>query len=484
MVDKVPNIDICERDDLCLKLSRTYEIPNKYKKVLARGIRENSTTNLTDKKIEEMVNSPQSALFQMLCSSDFAQFKGFVGEWLTCLEYNSDKNKGNVCLTMINPDSTSQADLLHIIKIRTGYMCVPGPDVKTGSTTYLLNQWEKCINRNITMLDPTGIISEPNLSKFTRGERTKLETLKKRNRNRLPLTSTYRGVVSLITWDLINYANSGLLPSKRVRSSEQIKQGRGKAIFKQAAQKIKSGTSAERSSWNEFHYKKVSTLDYIGSKEIHDLIVRTITEKENDKRSLVVGKPLFPLPKDQAAEKFVRKLNGLMCKSDVPQEMTKQRVQELVRSIIAPNIYGNPKYGIAMDASVGDPADTGLPVFDRNYHSTVAKPTILRGLLETAQESSECNILEDIFFDLGRDYHSTVAKPTILDKFFPTALQQESSRTISNTGTKVEPRKSPIEHTRAGHTRKCTIGPRNDPAKQQTVEIQVRSTTVNPKKKT
>ena len=49
-------------------------------------------------------------------------------------------------MTITNPDSSSKADLLHIINTGNGFKVVPGPDVKSGGSTYVFNQWKKIVN--------------------------------------------------------------------------------------------------------------------------------------------------------------------------------------------------------------------------------------------------------------------------------------------------------------------------------------------------
>ena len=73
-------------------------------------------------------------------------------EWIIALNYNTFVNEGNVVMTIVNPDPTSKCDLLHIVKVGDNYNCYPGPDVKTGSADYLLNQLKRICNEKERLL--------------------------------------------------------------------------------------------------------------------------------------------------------------------------------------------------------------------------------------------------------------------------------------------------------------------------------------------
>lgn len=48
-------------------------------------------------------------------------------------------------MTITNPDPSSKADLLHIINTGNGFKAIPGPDVKSGGSSYVFNQWKKLL---------------------------------------------------------------------------------------------------------------------------------------------------------------------------------------------------------------------------------------------------------------------------------------------------------------------------------------------------
>jgi hypothetical protein len=109
-----------------------------------------------------MVNRTQSLRNSLpKINESLGFFKELVTEWLVCMEYNSLKNYENVVMTIVNPDTSSKADLLHIIKTDKGYICKSGLDVKTGDAKYVLDQWDKILNDRyeIPMIDVDGVLN-------------------------------------------------------------------------------------------------------------------------------------------------------------------------------------------------------------------------------------------------------------------------------------------------------------------------------------
>lgn len=91
-----------------------------------------------------------------------SQFRDKFAEWLACIEYNGLKNKGSILLSIVNPDTISKADLLHIIQLPNGlFKAVSGPNIKYGEDGYLLHQWEKIVKErsDIPMLDIQGTLT-------------------------------------------------------------------------------------------------------------------------------------------------------------------------------------------------------------------------------------------------------------------------------------------------------------------------------------
>ena len=128
-------LTIDKRTALLDLLLSEYTIPEEMVDCVAEAIKLYKTQNYSDEAINNMVKNPQSLskglslLRERNGKTDLSLFRGIMMEWLVCAEYNALKNKGDVVMTIINPDPTSKADLLHIINTEHGYKVVPGPDV-------------------------------------------------------------------------------------------------------------------------------------------------------------------------------------------------------------------------------------------------------------------------------------------------------------------------------------------------------------------
>lgn len=399
-----------DRDNICRLFCETFEISEACKGVVAQAIKHYSTKNYEADQIRKYVNAIQSVKDSLKSSSTFSHFKGFAAEWIACLEYNSIKNKENVCFTLVNPDPTSKADLLHVIKNRDGsYRCVAGPDVKTGSPYYMIAQFEKCIERGITMLDPTGILSEKNIPKLTKGQQEKVRSLQKRNGGRLPVQSSYRGGdISLIAWDLVQYISTGQLPSKRDRSGEIIR-NHGKELFQDAAKKINATVKAEKNRksisgigqtpaktkcWGDFHYRKKDTLTHLRSKETFNFVLKKV---KAIKDPCVIGSRLFAerdyhllgdlSPDEQKAQEIINNLLNQVKAGAISQKMTEGKICRLIKDTFEPN--QNEPNGILDERSSYDP---NIP--DRFFETT--KPAV-KSCVEAACTVGIDAVSEDIY---------------------------------------------------------------------------------------
>ena len=150
--------------------------------------------------IDKIVRTPQSLsrgltlLRERDGKKDLSLFRGILTEWLVCAEYNALKNKGSVVMTITNPDPSSKADLLHIIKIGNSFKALPGPDVKSGGSTYVFNQWKKIIlNRyEIPMVDVDGILTtDVGMKKLTKKQKHEFEELKRKFPNKKALETCW-----------------------------------------------------------------------------------------------------------------------------------------------------------------------------------------------------------------------------------------------------------------------------------------------------
>ena len=142
-------LSIENREKILNLLNAEYVIPDEIIGCVKEAVRTYSTKNYSDEVIDKIVRTPQSLsrgltlLRERDGKKDLSLFRGILTEWLVCAEYNALKNKGSVVMTITNPDPSSKADLLHIIKIGNSFKALPGPDVKSGGSTYVFNQWKK-----------------------------------------------------------------------------------------------------------------------------------------------------------------------------------------------------------------------------------------------------------------------------------------------------------------------------------------------------
>jgi len=158
------NINMGQREYLLEILNYEYVIPDEFHACVKDAIKKYATnSNYSDVAIDSMLKKPQSMASSIgaIRDNNLSLFRGEFAEWLACIEYNALKNKGIVLITIINPDSTSKADLLHIIKKGNKYEAVPGPDIKCGRSSYVFNQWKKIVNSryDIPMVDMDDVLT-------------------------------------------------------------------------------------------------------------------------------------------------------------------------------------------------------------------------------------------------------------------------------------------------------------------------------------
>ncbi|MBS4223834.1 hypothetical protein [Lederbergia citrea] len=175
----------------------SYTIPEEFKEIVKIAINQYSQPNKkSEEKLNELVNKSYSPLdtFCYLTTNNngnYNQWNGHLAEWITCFEYNSGRNNDSVVFTFVNPDSTSKADLLHIIKVGKGFKCVAGADIKTGSPKYVLDQLEKVWKHegNIPFFDYHNILQ--NQERLTQKQRERLVKLKEKYPKKRIITSSY-----------------------------------------------------------------------------------------------------------------------------------------------------------------------------------------------------------------------------------------------------------------------------------------------------
>lgn len=193
-------LSIENREKILNLLNAEYVIPDEILGCVKEAVKTYSTKNYSDEVIDKIVKTPQSLsrgltlLRERDGKKDLSLFRGILTEWLVCAEYNELKNKGSVVMTITNPDPSSKADLLHIIKIGNSFKALSGPDVKSGGSTYVFNQWKKIIlNRyEIPMVDVDGILTtDVGMKKLTKKQKHEFEELKRKFPNKKALETCW-----------------------------------------------------------------------------------------------------------------------------------------------------------------------------------------------------------------------------------------------------------------------------------------------------
>ncbi|MEW5918556.1 MAG: hypothetical protein AB1762_19290 [Gemmatimonadota bacterium] len=207
------------RDQFVRAFSRAYVIPPEMRAAVRRAIRKHQTGPLSEETLTRFVNEPQSLLTTVRTLADephsLGNWGGLVDEWITAWEYNTTKQAPHVVLTIVNPDSRSQADLLHIVRSRNGrhFKCIPGPDCKSGNPRYLIESFAKCARRGITMVDVTGVLLHP--EKLTPTQRKNFEAVCAQFPGRRPVPSSFTPPQRLrVKEDILHYLRTGKLPSE------------------------------------------------------------------------------------------------------------------------------------------------------------------------------------------------------------------------------------------------------------------------------
>lgn len=217
------DLTIEKRERIINLLASEYIVPDEYIDCVKEAVKQYATKNYSEEAIDKMVRPPQSLsrglalLRERNGKNDLSLFRGIISEWLVCAEYNALKNKGSVILTITNPDPSSKADLLHIIDTGNGYKAIPGPDVKSGGSTYVFNQWKKIVQNRyeIPMVDIDGILTtEEGLKQLTKKQQAELEELYSKFPNKRPLATVWdKSEINKVIIDYLKYVEFNLLPS-------------------------------------------------------------------------------------------------------------------------------------------------------------------------------------------------------------------------------------------------------------------------------
>jgi len=284
-----------KRDEIVKLLCNTFYIPEEYKRIIKETIKKYATKDHTDEVLEKYINSNQCLgdnIFKL--NNSMSLFKGHVAEWLVCMEYNNLKNKSNVVMTIINPDPTSKADLLHVIKTGNVYSCIAGPDVKTGSPQYVLEQWKKIVlNRyEIPMIDVYDVLSSDNRKQLTNSQLKRLRFLEENYPNKKPVTSKVTWAdIDRLMHDYFIYNSDGLLPSEhgtRNFTVPQTKEERNNFKTK-IALNVQSNKEA-KISWERYNYN-LTNLDVTTTNKSNKINMQgKKTSAHSNKNNLKVGK--------------------------------------------------------------------------------------------------------------------------------------------------------------------------------------------------
>ncbi|MCJ0931914.1 hypothetical protein MST22_12200 [Virgibacillus halodenitrificans] len=280
------NISIGQREFLLEILNYEYVIPNEFHVCIKDAIRKYATnTRYSEATIDSMLKKPQSMATSIgaIQDNNLSLFRGKFAEWLACIEYNALKNKGIVLMTIINPDSTSKADLLHIIKKGDKYEAIPGPDIKCGGNRYVLYQWNKIVNSryDIPMVDMDGILTtEEGLKMLTDKQREKFEQLKQLHPRKKPIKSEWnKQDINRLMLDYLKYVSEGITPAdSEDRPFIASKENRDRIRDKLSKLSCKN---EKRSSWDVFR-KKASELPNIPENYLNTITRAKVEKKKGE----------------------------------------------------------------------------------------------------------------------------------------------------------------------------------------------------------
>ncbi|RTQ92262.1 hypothetical protein EKG35_12300 [Lysinibacillus telephonicus] len=278
------DINIGQREYLLEILNYEYVIPNEFHTCVKDAIKRYATNSrYSEAAIDSMLKKPQSMASSIgaIRDNNLSLFRGKFAEWLACIEYNALKNKGNVLMTIINPDSTSKADLLHIINNGDKYEAIPGPDIKCGGSTYVLEQWSKIVNSryDIPMVDMDGILTtEEGLKMLTAKQREKFEHLKQVHPKKKPIKSEWnKQEINRLMMDYLKYVSDDITPAdSEDRPFVASKENRDR--IRDKLSKLQ-GKIENRSSWDEF-CKKASELPNIPENYLNPMTTAKVEKKK------------------------------------------------------------------------------------------------------------------------------------------------------------------------------------------------------------
>ncbi len=400
-----------QREHLLLMLNCEYVIPEEYHACVKDAIKKYKTNNrYSDATIDSMVTKPQSiaSSIGLIRDNNLSLFRGIFAEWLACIEYNALKNKGNVLMTIVNPDLTSEADLLHIIKNGTKYEAVPGPDIKSGGSTYVINQWDRIVKGryDIPMVDVDGILTtEEGLKKLTAKQREKFERLKQMYPKKKPIKSMWSSQdITRLMMDYLKYASDGITPAgpedkmfveskeNRDRIKEKLFEMQGRVFF--------------QCNWDDFNKRAWAVPnvpdDYL-SKMTTDNIERKIREEATKEKLDVSPKNENKVEKNNYDE---TKSSARINQGRKPKKKGLMNdVIKLLGTDISTDMSLNLRCKIPYDGTgAGEHSDSGLSLFNqfnrKESHKTDAVNYMSNGTNGRSENHNTSYISRDMSLNL------------------------------------------------------------------------------------
>lgn len=214
-----------QRDFCCKMILEEYSIDENLKPILETVIPKFANSNLSPQIVKQMLDKKMS-LFSNIntLKTNINIFGGYICEFLCVYEYNMHRNKDHIT-TILNPDSSSKTDLLHIITTSKGQIIVPGGDVKSGGPDYVLNQYEKMLKSkyDIPFIDYSGHLTK-NKHHLSPKQKERMENLLKEYPNKKPIDPIFSPIdITRIKHDILAYFETGYLPSEREKYNLDFK---------------------------------------------------------------------------------------------------------------------------------------------------------------------------------------------------------------------------------------------------------------------
>lgn len=393
-----------KRDKLIKLLSSEYTIPDIYIDCIKIAIKQFATKNYSDETIDNLVRTPQSLskglslLRERNGKNDLSLFRGIISEWLVCAEYNALKNKGAVVMSITNPDPSSKADLLHIINTGNGFKAIPGPDVKSGGSSYVFTQWKKIVNNRyeIPMVDIDGILTTENgLKQLTKRQHAELEELYQLYPNKRPVTSSWYGNdINRVIADYLKFVAFDTLPSMEI--SRTIKD----INVNEIKSKLYSREFSNRStnSWEVF---SCETREILTSKEIIDDSSKVNVHNENKLKDEIQNSyQKSSSVKQLTSSKFIDRVKlrigkGLDLTKKAGKSVLKWIAEHPEEIIIAAAVIGE-----VLQASSSSTANTS-DEFDSDYDELNYESEIL----DNKSDDIDNDVLNDTNLEEHRDIH-------------------------------------------------------------------------------